>query len=165
MASRRGGSGRGSSSRSIGLFADLSDGGRVLGGAKLLDIALALVLAIRVASVGLDAAGEELLADEGGQGLSVVLETRGRVVGSACAVVGQLSLVAVILVSVIVAKDLASVGLTLAPNSSLLLGNSVGVNGHVQSALVGRNSSLGRDRSGGDGDEDGGGSHFRSCFG
>lgn len=96
MASRRGGSGRGSisgsSSGGIGLFADLSDGGRVLGGAKLLDLALALVLTICVASVGLNAAGEELLADEGGQGLGVELETRGRAVGSACAVEGQLSL-------------------------------------------------------------------------
>lgn len=63
-----------------------------MGGAELLDLALALILAICVASVGLDAAGEELLADEGGQGLGVVLETRSRAVGSACAVEGELSL-------------------------------------------------------------------------
>lgn len=48
--------------------------------------------------------------------------------------------------------------------TSLLLGNRVGVNGHVQRALVGLNS-LGRHRSSGNGDEDGRGSHFRSCFG
>jgi hypothetical protein len=63
-----------------------------LGGAKLLDVALALVLTICVASVGLNAVGVELLANESGQGLGVVLETRSRVVGSACAVEGQLSL-------------------------------------------------------------------------
>lgn len=164
MAGSRGGGGGCGSSGSIGQAANLGNGGRVVGGAKLLDVALALVLAICVASVGLDAVGEELLADEGGQSLGVILETRSRVVGSACAVEGELSLVAVVQVSVVVAKDLASVGLALAPNSSLLLGNRVRVNGHVQRALVGRNS-LSRHRSSGNGDEDGRGSHFRSWFG
>ncbi len=42
--------------------------------------------------------------------------------------------------------------------TSLLLGNRVGVNGHVESALVGRD--LGRHHSSGNGNEDGGGSHF-----
>jgi hypothetical protein len=47
--------------------------------------------------------------------------------------------------------------------TSLLLGNRTRVNGHVQRALVGRD--LSRHRSGGNGNEDGGGSHFESCFG
>lgn len=138
--------------------ANLGGSGRALGGTELLDVGLAGVLAILVAGVGLDAVGEELLADEGGQGLGVVLETGSRAVGSARAVVRQSSLVTIILIGVVVAKNLAGVGLSLAPHGSLLLGNSVGVNGHVERALVGRD--LGRHHSSGNGNEDGGGSHF-----
>lgn len=138
--------------------ANLGGSGRALGGTELLDVGLAGVLAILVAGVGLDAVGEELLADEGGQGLGVVLETGSRAVGSARAVVRQSSLVTIILIGVVVAKNLAGVGLSLAPHGSLLLGNRVRVNGHVESALVGRD--LGRHHSSGNGNEDGGGSHF-----
>lgn len=42
--------------------------------------------------------------------------------------------------------------------TSLLLGNRARVNGHVERTLVGRN--LGRHHSGGNGNKDGGGSHF-----
>lgn len=72
--------------------ANLGGSGRALGGTELLDVGLAGVLAILVAGVGLDAVGEELLADEGRQGLGVVLETGSRAVGSARAVVRQSSL-------------------------------------------------------------------------
>jgi hypothetical protein len=156
---RLGGAAGGGGSGAAGIqAADLGNGGRVVGGAELLDVVLALVLAILVAGVGLDAVGVELLADEGGKGLGIVLETGGRAVGSAGAVVRESSLVAVILVGVVVAKDLAGVGLGLAPNGSLLLGNRAGVNGHVERALVGRD--LSGNRSSGHDNKDGGGSHL-----
>lgn len=143
--------------------ADLGGGGRVLGGAQLLDVILAGTLTVLVAGVGLNAVGVELLADEGGQRLGVVLETRSRAVGGARAVVLESSLVAVVVIGVVVAKNLAGVGLGLAPNGSLLLGNSVGINSHVKRALVGRD--LGRHQSSGDGNENSGGSHLERRFG
>jgi hypothetical protein len=53
-------------------------------GAEGLDLGSALLGALGGAGFG-DAIGSELVADEGRDGLSVVLETRSRAVGRACA--------------------------------------------------------------------------------
>lgn len=85
----------GGSSRSLGLSLRSSGGrvfviivaggGRILLSTEVLDVVFAILLASCAAGVLVVALAEELLADEGGDGLAVVLKTRCRVVGAAVA--------------------------------------------------------------------------------
>jgi len=152
----------GSRSRSAGRVqaADFGGSGRIGLCTVLFNIGLTGSLTILAADVGLDAVAEKLLADKGRHSLGVVLKTRSRAVESARAVVREISLVTVVVVGVGVAKQLAGVGLALAPNSSLLLGDKAGVDLHVERAGI--VLDLSRHRSGGNSDEDGGKSHFEN---
>jgi len=105
-------------------------------GAEGLDLGSALLGTLGGAGFG-DAIGSELVADEGRDGLSVVLETRSRAVGRACALPLQGVVVAVVLVGVITAKSIAGILLGSTPTGSSGEIDSVGiVKGHLKRAVI-----------------------------
>jgi len=94
-----------------------------------------------ITHVGKIAVGEDLLADEGREGLGIVLKTRFRVVGGAEAAEGETSRVTSVVVDRSAAESTAGVLLTLAPLISRGQGNGIGINGAVGGACLSGNKT------------------------
>lgn len=116
------------------------------------DLGFAVPLALLTRGVLGDALAEELLADKGRHSLGVVLNAGNRAVGGAGAFPLEISLTAIVAVGVIFAKGVAGVNLGSTPIRPGGNVNSVGVDGHVEGALVGLNR-LGRNSRDGHGEE------------